>query len=154
MNVLNCSACILLIGMLGAYVYFLLSMSRVLSLCSRRNLTMAPGLVWLALIPFFHVVWLFVIVVKVASSLKNEFRDRGIENGSSYGRDIGLTTCVVYVASIVLYQIGRVSPEFNLFVSLPFGFIVLGCWVAYWVQVTKHAHVLNRTERHNDADDY
>ena len=43
-------------------------------------------MVWLSLIPFFNIIWAFFIATRIPDSLKKEFRERGQDDGSDYGR--------------------------------------------------------------------
>lgn len=150
-------ACLLLIAMLVVYIFFLMSMSQAISLCSRRNRAMEPGLVWLGLIPIFHAIWLFVIVATVAKSLGNEYRDRRLSGGGSYGQALGMISGALYLVSFVFNLIGNFNPDFNLFVALPFGLVVLGCWIAYWIQIAGYSRRLAGRGRYDDDyddDDY
>ena len=35
-------------------------------------------MVWLAIIPFVGFVWIFINVIRIAESLRHEYRDRGL----------------------------------------------------------------------------
>jgi hypothetical protein len=127
----------LIIALVGLFllpqIFFLLTLQKALSRCQPRNRTMSPGLVWLDLVPLVNIVWTFVAVIRVAESLKNEFRDRGMHRRKEdYGYGLGIAA---YVALIV--------------VGLP-GFIV---WIIYWVKIAN----LSKRIAHpawEDEDDY
>ena len=80
-------------------VLYHVSLMRAIQACVPDNRTMAPGLVWLNLVPLLNLVWQFVTVVQVGGSLKREYADRGLRNGGSFGTPTG----------IVLYAIGLVG---------------------------------------------
>ena len=65
---------------------FILTLRRAMLLCSPESRTLSPRLVWLLIIPFFTFVWEFVVVVKLAESLHNEFLKRGIETDKAPGQ--------------------------------------------------------------------
>src|SRR5688500_569860 len=74
-------------------VSFLAALGRVLRRVEPENRRMEPGQVWLNLIPIFNLVWATVTVERVAESLRNEFRERGMDGPDErYGRTRGLTT--------------------------------------------------------------
>ena len=57
---------------------------------------MEPGQVFLALIPLFGWVWNFFILLRIASSLRNEFEDRDLRSdGGDYGQTLGLWGLIV-----------------------------------------------------------
>ena len=82
--------CFVVIAILAIYVFFLLTLQKAMGRCSRRNRTMEPGLVWLLLVPLFNIVWIFIMPIRIGDSLKNEFADREIDDGSNYGKSVGL----------------------------------------------------------------
>jgi hypothetical protein len=132
---------------LFVYIFFLLTLQRVLARCRPHNRDMEPGMVWLNLIPLFNIVWQFITVARVSSSLTKEFRARGRHNqGEDYGQAIGMTafglhlTVIVPVLGIVCWLAGLV------------------CWIIYWVRVSTYGAQLEATPAtdyyEDDEDDY
>src|ERR1700761_1572517 len=80
---------VLSIVLLIAFVLFFVTLHKTLALCSNRNRMMEPGLVWLIFVPVFNYYWWFRIVIQMGRSLKNEFSERGNDDGSDYGRTLG-----------------------------------------------------------------
>jgi hypothetical protein len=106
---------VILGGLLLVHILFLLTLSRCLGQCSSRNRTMEPGMVWLNLIPLFNLIWMFVTIIKISESLRNEYRDRGLPTDDpDFGQTIG-----------ILYMV------FN-FVC---GLIGLIFFIMYWVKM-------------------
>jgi hypothetical protein len=91
---------------------------------------MNGGLVWLLLIPLFNIIWHFIIVGNISTSLHNEFTSRNIQQEPSPGKSVGIAMCVLYVCSII--------PAFGLLCALA-GFI---CWICYWVKVAGFSALL------------
>jgi len=116
-------ALIALIIFLAIRVAFLLSMKKALTRCSSENRTMSPGSIWLGLIPFFHIIWDFFIVINLADSLEREFQKRGLNVEPKPGKNIGLVYCIANVCSLI--------PGLN-FLAGPVSFI---CWIIYWVKI-------------------
>ena len=58
-------------------IFFLKTLQNVLSKVAPANRDIAPGLVWLNLIPGFIMVWGFFTVVWISRSMGKEYRDRG-----------------------------------------------------------------------------
>lgn len=70
---------LIIFGLLGIPgIFFLMSMQNALERCSPECRAMSPSKVWLTLIPFFNFIWQFIVVARVASSLRNEFLRRQI----------------------------------------------------------------------------
>lgn len=88
-------------------VFYCLTLYKAMEKVAPRNRLMASGLVWLSMIPYFNIVWAFFNAINVPGSLRNEFRDRGIDDGSDYGKTLGLTGAGVSAASTVIGLLGN-----------------------------------------------
>src|SRR5271166_2160891 len=64
--------------MLLPMIFYLLTLQKAFSRCSPENRAMAPGMVWLMLIPLFNLVWHFIVVTNLSKTLGTEFQRRGI----------------------------------------------------------------------------
>lgn len=107
---------------------FLSALARVLRRVGPENRTMRPNQVYLNLIPVFNLIWATVTVERVAESLRNEFRERGLDGPTEeYGRNYGLTLLALLASGILFYP---------AFICYP---IALGYFVAYWRQVNHFA---------------
>jgi len=124
------------------YIFFLLTLQRALGRCRPQNRTMEPGLVWLNLIPFFNIVWQFVTVSKVATSLNNEFRTRGRHRrDEDYGLTIGMVSCGLNLAGVI--------PLLGILCALG-GFV---CWIIYWGRIAGFGAQLASTPAHDYTDE-
>ena len=54
------------------FILFLLHQQNTLKNVQAHNRTMAPGQVWLQLIPLFGMVWQFIVVTRISESIKRE----------------------------------------------------------------------------------
>ena len=118
----------LIIALVGLVVqiFYLLTLSNTLKLVKAGNRQMEPGQVWLVFIPFFGLVWQFIVVTKLADSLKAEFADRNISVGEDRpGYNLGITYCALFCCSII--------PVLGGLASL--GGLV--CWIIYWVKINE-----------------
>ena len=104
-------------------IFFLLTLQKCLQRCSPQSRTMAPGLVWLMLIPLFNVVWQFIIVLRIASSLGNEFRLRNVLKEDAPGQSVGLVVCILNLCGII--------PVIGAFAEIA-AFV---CWIISWVKI-------------------
>jgi len=79
-----------------------LTLSKALKQCQPENRDLEPGQVWLQLIPIFNLYWNFVTTSKVPSSLKAEFRERGMgTRGDDYGAGNWKWYAICVIASIL-----------------------------------------------------
>lgn len=112
-----------LIGLLPM-IFFLLTLQNTLKAVSPERRRMPPGQVWLVFIPLFGIVWIFIIVNRIADSLADEFISRNMQVAEARpGYGIGMAYCVLSVCSVI--------PFLGAFASLA----ALVCWIIYWVKI-------------------
>src|SRR5579872_3100267 len=120
------------------FLSFFLAMaaSRALGHCRPRKRTMEPGQAWLNLIPLFHLVWQFITVIRVAESLRKEFRSRGLaKREEDFGKGLGITMCVMRIITC----------------TWPISII---CYIIYCVKLSGYSKRLALDdERSDDSDD-
>jgi hypothetical protein len=95
-------------GAIVVGVFYCLTLYKAMEKVSPRNRLMASGLVWLSMIPYFNIVWAFFNAINVPGSLRNEFRDRGMDDGSDYGKSLGLIGASVSAASTLVGLLANV----------------------------------------------
>src|SRR5947209_19446038 len=99
---LICFAVIFVVAIV-VHILFLLSLFRTMKRVRERNQEMAPGLVFLTLVPIFGIYWAVVTVQKIAGSLRREFKNRGWRvSEANFGRTVGNFWAWGIVASAVL----------------------------------------------------
>jgi len=105
-------------------IFYLITMQNTFNEISPENRKMEAGLVWLTLIPLFGLVWQFIIVNRMADSLKLEFAKRNIKEVEDRpGISLGLTFCILFACSII--------PLLGFLT----GIAGLVCWIIYWVKI-------------------
>lgn len=104
-------------------ILYALTLYRALSRCALDGRVMEPGLVWLLFIPIFNLIWNFVVVSKMATSLQNEFKRRGVTEPVDSGRELGLAMSILSCLSVI--------PSVGILCA-PAGMI---CWIIYWVKI-------------------
>ena len=110
---------------------FLSAIGRALRRVAPENRRMEPAQVWLNLIPVFNLVWAAVTVERVAESLRNEFRSRGMDDpDEGYGRGYGLATVALLIPGMWFYP---------AFLTFP---IALVCGILYWRQLNRYGERL------------
>ena len=62
---------------------------------------MAPGLVFLLLIPFFNIIWNFIVFLRIPESFQSYFASQGRTDVGDCGRQIGLWYAICGVAAFV-----------------------------------------------------
>lgn len=117
-------------------IFYLLTLQKTLKEVSPQNQKLPPGQVWLILIPLFGLVWSFIVVNRIADSLKAEFAEKGLETAEDRpGFNIGLAYCILYCCSIV--------PVLGVFAGL--GGLI--CWIIYWVKIAGYKTQLQQVKQ-------
>ncbi|HEB59922.1 MAG TPA: hypothetical protein ENJ01_11915 [Gammaproteobacteria bacterium] len=111
--------------MIVVAIFYLLSLSKALSLAGENNRQMSPGLVWLNLIPIFSLGWHFYTVAKVAEAIRNKYAEAGVDDPGNGGWPLGLTVSILNV--VVILPI----PFINMLVAIA----LLVVWIIYWVKI-------------------
>lgn len=106
-------------------VFYLLTLSKALNRVDESRREMAPGMVWLNLIPLFNLGWHIYTVIKLSDALAREFDVRQIAYQNKPGFVIGLVASILMCTSIIPYIGGL----------LWIGGVV--CGIIYWVQVAE-----------------
>jgi hypothetical protein len=104
--------------LLVPFIFYLLTLQKALNRCSPECRAMQPGLVWLMLIPLFHIVWQFLVVLNMAKSLAAEFQKRGIAEDPKPGETLGLVMCI---GNLICGPIGLIF------------------WILYWVKIAGYS---------------
>lgn len=117
------------------WIFFLLTQQNTLKAIQPQNRTMNPGEVWLTLIPFFGLIWIFIVVNRIADSLNRELNSSTFsfeQNNNNYQQSqskptysIGLAYCVLFACSII--------PVLGSLAGL--GGLI--CWIIYWVKLSE-----------------
>jgi hypothetical protein len=100
---------------------FALTVRTLLEACAPESRTMQPNSVWWLLVPLVNIVFEFVVVLRVASTLVNEHQRRQRQGTPETGKEVGLAACIAGVAGLV--------PGLGPIACV----VCLGCWIYYWV---------------------
>lgn len=118
---------VFLLVFLVPYIFFLLTLYRTAEQISIENRRLAPAQVWLLLIPLFNLFWMFVVINKLANSIRQECDRLNISYSQpTPTKDIGNIYALLAIASLM--------PVIGFF----FGLGALICWIIYWTQVARY----------------
>jgi len=123
------------------------TLRKVLNRVAPSNRLMEPGSVWLNLIPVFGFIWSFFIATRIPQSLRNEFRDRAQDDGSDYGKRIGLVYATAYAAFGAFYfpmrMLARIpNPEMLGMVWLLLGLASLVLFFIFLFKIARYGDLL------------
>jgi hypothetical protein len=149
---------ILLLVFIGIAVLFLLTQQNTLKAVRRENRLMQPGLVWLQLIPVVGQIWQFIVVLRIAKSIRKEIKF--VQGDSLFGSsDLNVAEKLTHRATLAIgisyCTLTLVGALFNLFMTagqesplIPIvGLIFLTgivCWIIYWVRLAQSRKILVR----------
>lgn len=123
------------LGAIVVYVFYLKNLQDLLKEVAESNREVPPSNVWLMFIPFFNIVYSFILYNKIANSLSAEFQSRDLPQEGDYGKGLGLAIAIVGAAGLI--------PGISDFTGLP-SLILL---IVYWVKMAKFKQLLRTTER-------
>lgn len=117
----------IILVMLVLNILYLITLQAAFNTVSVENRKMPSGQVWLLLIPLFSMVWHFIVVDRLADSLRAEADKLSVflpDRRPAY--DIGLIMCI-------------------LLIIIPFvGFIF---WIIYWVKINEYKNLIARQKQ-------
>ena len=129
---------LMLLAILIPFIFYLITLQNTLATIALESRMMAPGQVWLLFIPLFNIVWQFIVISRIAASIKNESLRRNTpvsEERPTY--TLGLTMTLLYLGSLILNQ-SSILPLLGLAGSLA----TLVCWIIYWVRVNSYKNLI------------
>jgi hypothetical protein len=116
-----------LLAFLVPYIFFLLTLYRATEQISIENRRLPSAQVWLLLIPLFNLIWMFVVINKLANSIRQECDRLNISYSQpTPTKDIGNIFALLAIASLM--------PIIGFF----FGLGAFICWIIYWTQVARY----------------
>ncbi|TSJ47669.1 hypothetical protein [Fluviicola chungangensis] len=83
------------------YVFYLKNLQDLLKECDQSNLQMPPVNVWLMFIPFFSIVYAFIMYSKISESVKREFESRNASQSGDYLKTLGLVLAILGAVSVI-----------------------------------------------------
>jgi hypothetical protein len=133
-------------------VLFVLTLRKILNRVSPGNRRMEPGLVWLTLIPLVNVVWVFFLVTRIPDSLRREFKDQERDDGTDYGKKLGLAFAILVAALVpIQFFIGPVTNSIAVLLLLPLASLVL--FILFWVKIARYSARLAGPRKFVAAED-
>lgn len=117
-------------------VFYLLTLQNALKTIAPQNRQMPPENVWLLLIPLFNLVWSFIVVNRIADSIKAELAMRGTPTDERPTYGIGLAMCILSLCGWI--------PGVSIA-----GII---CWIIYWVKVNEFKNKFRNEPYSPDKD--
>lgn len=125
-------------------VFYLRSVQKLLNAISAEFRYMPASQVGLMLIPLFNIVFHFVMVFRIADSVRDQILKLGVPTGSSKpGLIMGISTMALYLAGVVLNTLGW---ELTIDFLCTIGSLI--CWIIYWVQIERYRKLITTNQHH------
>ena len=112
-------------------IFYLVTLQKTLEAIAPENRKMAPGQVWLLLIPLFNLIWQFIAVTNISDSIRDECYRLGIplsEDRPTY--NIGLAKNILSLCAFIPFLGTLCSIAFKI------------CWIVYWVKVNEYKNLI------------
>jgi heme/copper-type cytochrome/quinol oxidase subunit 2 len=127
-------------------ILFLLNLSKTLKEVSPHLRQMKPWHVWLHLIPIFGIIWIFVMVSRIADSVAAEYHNRQMpcpEKRPGYA--IGLTMAILGIGGFIrnVGKYGHINILYLFGLLLTFAYLVV--LIIYWVKMAGYKNELRRS---------
>jgi hypothetical protein len=114
-------------------LFYISTLSKALQRCAPSRRAMPPGQAWFLLIPLFNMVFHFIIVSRIADSLRNEFTFRQLPlSEREPGKNLGITFCILNLTAWI--------PLLGILTGLA-GFV---CWIVYWVRIADYSRRISQ----------
>lgn len=118
-------------------IFFFITQQNTLKSIQLITRAMKPGEVWLQLILVFGLIWQFIVVNRIADSIRRELNTPvfSFDQNSDLPLDvssprpthsIGVTYCVLICCSVIPI------------IGVLFAFAGFICWIIYWVQLVSY----------------
>ena len=104
-------------------IFYILTLQRALEAVDQTMRPVAPGLVWLLLIPLFNFIWIFFLVVWITKGFEKMWQAGRLTTQTSAGFGVGIAYGVCWALCLI--------PGLNLLLMIP----ALVLWILHWVQV-------------------
>ncbi len=88
-------------GLLTVAILYLLNLQNLLKQVGQERQLVPPTNVWLMFIPFFNIIYPFILYPRICDSIKAEFEYRGMQEAGDYGRGIGIAMPILGLCGII-----------------------------------------------------
>ncbi len=124
-------------------VLFLLTQKNTLKRIHPHRRAIGPGAVWLKLIPLFGLIWQFVVVSRLATSLSRELAFQT----TTFSFEKPSAAAATMPDERPTYKIGLAYCIFMCLIFVPMLNVLstlagLVCWVIYWVRLSQYKNQL------------
>lgn len=94
---------VVILGLILLNIFYLINLQDTLKEVGESRRQVPPSNVWLMFIPFFNLIYPFILYPKICDSVKAEFQHRGLDSNSDFGKGIGITLPILSLVSIIPY---------------------------------------------------
>ncbi len=132
----------LLLAIIIPVIFYLFTLQKTLKTIAFESRMMAPGQVWLLLVPLFNIVWQFIIVSRLSDSIKNECMRLNLplpESKPTY--TLGITMTLLYLGSLIFNNMHFQNVAFFSLIAGLMALASLVCWIVYWVKINSYKNL-------------
>lgn len=123
-------------ALLIAGIFYLLTLRGALGHISPEHRELEPSKVWLVMVPFFGLVWHFIVVIKLCRSLKSAFEAQELPvEDPGFSSGLGMAVCP-------LFCVTALALLFMPLVAAVVGVLFLVLWAIWWGKVAGYSRKL------------
>lgn len=126
---------ILIVGVMLLVIYYYKTFIDAMTYVRPQNRVTGTGSILFMWIPFFSLVYGFIVYPKICESIKNEYKSLGINEDGDFGKSLAITMCAL--------SFGMFIPFINFLAPLA----ILVIWIIFWVKINGYKEVLMEKNR-------
>ncbi|MFN5981820.1 MAG: hypothetical protein ACK476_09580 [Fluviicola sp.] len=132
---------ILLAGIFLLVTMYFKTFIDVMTFVRPKNRLTGTGNIIFMMIPLFNLVYGFIVYPKICESIKNEYKQLGLNEDGDFGRGLAITMCAL--------SFGGFIPILNFITPLA----SLIIWIIFWVKIHGYKEVLAQKNKNGFNDE-
>lgn len=108
-------------GFFVLFAFYFKTMIDVMSLVRPKNRAIGIGNIMFTVIPFFNLVYGFIVYPKICESIGKEYKQLGLPEDKDFGRGIAIAMQILMIVMII--------PFLNVLAMIPLLIVIILLWV-------------------------
>lgn len=121
--------------------FYLRLTSRMLYAMQPASRKLSPGIVWIGLIPVFHLIWPLILNPLICASVRAELESRNKDEYGNYGLTLGILYPLMILGGGYVPYVGRVV--------IAAGFLL---WFLFWMRLSDYKRRIEEGQLKHEGD--